>query len=181
MSKPSDQKPPKDDLAAKVQAAQAQNAKFTDMEKEVADLTAQLQKMTDLAGRAQADLQNAKVRMQRDREELGTFAMESILKKLLPMVDNFQRAFQHLPTELQDHEWIKGVSAIEQNLMRIMGEMGLRKIEALGQQVDTAKHEVLTIGPGTEGEIIEVFEEGYELNGKTLRPTKVKVGDGSQA
>lgn len=146
---------------------------------QVQELTAQMQKLTDLAGRAQADLQNAKIRMEKDQKDLGKFATESVLKKLLPVVDNFQRAFQHLPEELKDHEWVRGVATIEQDFMRITNEMGLRKIESRGTQVDTAKHEVLTIGPGKEGEIIEIFEEGYELNGRVLRPAKVKVGDGT--
>ncbi|MBI3332402.1 nucleotide exchange factor GrpE [Candidatus Peregrinibacteria bacterium] len=152
--------------------------KILALEGQVAELTTQLKKLTDLAGRAQADLQNAKIRMEKDRDDLGKFATESVLKKLLPVIDHFQRAFQHLPEDLKDHEWVKGVAAIEQDFTRLLSELGLRKIESLGADVDTAKHEVLTIGPGEEGKILEVFEEGYELNGRVLRPAKVKVGDG---
>lgn len=135
--------------------------------------------MTDIAARAQADLQNAKIRMKKDSEDIGKFAAEMFIRKLLPTIDNFQRAFLHLPEDLKNHEWVKGITAIEQELMRQMGEMGLKKMECLGQQVDTARHEVITIGPGKEGEIIEVIENGYELHGKVLRPAKVIVGDGS--
>lgn len=117
--------------------------------------------------------------MQKDGDDIRKFAAEELLKRLLPTIDNFQRAFQHLPDDLMDHEWVKGITAIEQDLMRKMGEMGLSKMECLGQQVDTARHEVVTIGPGKEGEIITVIEDGYELNGKILRPAKVIVGDGT--
>ncbi len=149
------------------------------LESQIKDLTAKLQQMTDMAGRAQADLQNAKTRMQKDSEDFRKFASEGFIRKLLPLVDNFQRAFQHLPEDLKANEWVKGVFAIEQDLMRQMGEMGLRKMETLGQQVDTARHEVITIGPGKEGEIIDVIEDGYELNGKILRVAKVRVGSGT--
>ena len=140
------------------------------------DLTAKLQQMTDLAARAQADLQNAKIRMQKDGEEIRRYASEGLLKKLLPTIDNFQRAFAHFPEDLKNHEWVRGITAIEQDLMRQMSEMGLKKMECLGQQVDTARHEVITLGSGKEGEIIDVIEDGYELNGKILRPAKVRVG-----
>ena len=147
-------------------------------EAQIKDLTAKLQQMTDLAARAQADLQNAKIRMQKDSEDLRKFAAEGFIRKLLPAIDNFQRAFQHLPEDLKNHEWVKGVFAIEEDLMRQMGEMGLKKMQTQGQ-VDTAKHEVITLGPGKEGAIIDVIENGYELSGKVMRPAKVRVGDGS--
>lgn len=163
------------------QAGQSADPRIAHFEAQVKELTTALAQMTDVAARAQADLQNAKIRMQKDGDELRTFAAESFIKKLSPTIDNFQRAFQHLPDDLKSHEWVKGITAIEQDLMRQMTEMGLTKMECLGQQVDTARHDVITIGPGREGEIIEVVENGYELHGKVLRPAKVVVGSGQAA
>lgn len=159
----------------------AQGDRLAALEQEVKDLREHLRQMTDIAARAQADLQNAKLRMQKDGEDIRTFAAEAALRKLLPTVDGFQRAFRHLPDDLKNHEWVKGVAAVEQELLRRMGEMGLRSMECRGQQVDTAKHEVVTLGPGKEGEIIDVVEDGYELHGKVLRPAKVIVGGGETA
>lgn len=156
-------------------------AQISQLQAKIAELEAQLKKLGDMAGRAQADLQNAKVRLERDTDDLRKFATQGMILKLLPIIDNFQRAFQHLPEDLKNHEWVKGVGAIEQDFIKQLSVMGLQKIESLGAQVDTAKHEVITVGPGKEGEIIEVFEEGYALNGKPLRPAKVRVGAGSAA
>ncbi len=153
-------------------------ARVTELEVRMKDLEDQLARLTDIAARSQADLQNAKVRMQRDAEDIRKYAAESVIVRLLPVVDNFQRAFLHLPEELKSQDWVKGVLSIEQAFMKELAEMGLKKTETLGQQVDTARHEVITVGEGTEGEIIEVFEDGYELNGKVIRPAKVKVGGG---
>ncbi|MBU0766988.1 nucleotide exchange factor GrpE [Patescibacteria group bacterium] len=139
-------------------------------------LTAELAKMKDLAGRAQADLQNAKDRMQKEGEELRKFALENTLLLLLPTIDNFQRAFEHLPENLDGNEWVEGVIAIEKDLMGKLGALGLEKIECIGEQVDSEKHEVLQTGSGEEGKVIEVFEDGFVFNGKILRPAKVKVG-----
>ena len=138
-----------------------------------------MERLKDLAARSQADLQNAKDRLEREARDMRTFAVESIIQKLLPTIDNFQRGFQHLPQELAGHDWVKGMQAVEQDFMRLLGESGLQPIESLGQQVDPTKHEVLQAGPGEEGIISEVFEEGYELNGKVIRIARVKVGDGS--
>ena len=170
----SSKKPPAD-----AASSQAHDDRIAELETQIKELTVKLQQMTDIAARAQADLQNAKIRMQKDSDDLRKFASEMFLQKLLPTIDNFQRAFQHLPDDLKNHEWVKGITAIEQDLMRHMTEMGLKKMECLGSQVDTAPHEVITIGHGTEAEIIDVIENGYELNGKILRPAKVRVGDGS--
>ena len=148
----------------------------TKLQAEVAGLKQELSKLKDLAGRAQADLQNAKDRLERERQDVSKFALEGTLKRLLPTIDNFQRAFQHLPEDLENHDWVKGVSAIEQELVKQATDLGLKKMEALGASLDPSKHEVLQAGPGEEGKVIEVFEEGYEFNGRVLRPAKVKVG-----
>ncbi|MDD4628382.1 MAG: nucleotide exchange factor GrpE [Candidatus Peribacteraceae bacterium] len=145
---------------------------------ETAALTQEVERLKDIAGRAQADLQNAKERLERERQDVAKYALEGTLKRLLPTIDNFQRATQHLPEDLRNHDWVKGVAAIEQDLVKQVTELGLRKIVALGQQLDPTKHEVLQAGPGEKGRVIEVYEEGYEFNGKVLRPAKVKVGDG---
>ncbi|MFA5273136.1 MAG: nucleotide exchange factor GrpE [Candidatus Peribacter sp.] len=136
-------------------------------------------RLKDIAGRAQADLQNAKERLERERQDVGRFALAGALTKLLPTIDNFQRAFRHLPEELKNNEWVNGVAAIEQELVKQVTELGLQKINALGQPLDPTRHEVLQTGPGEQGKVLEIFEEGYEFNGRVLRPAKVRVGDGT--
>lgn len=137
---------------------------------------AEVQRFKELAARAQADLQNAKARVEREREEMGKFASEGLLRALLPTIDNFQRAIRHIPADLAEHEWVKGMVATEQELVRRLGDAGLSKIDALGQLVDPHKHEVLLTGDGPANTVIEILEDGYELAGKVLRPAKVKVG-----
>lgn len=153
----------------------------TALQQQIAQLQEELQKMKDLAARAQADLQNAKVRAEREATELRMFASESIIRKILPTLDNFQRAFQHVPDDLASHEWVKGVQAIESDLMKQVSDAGLKRMQSLGEIVDPQRHEVLSLGAGKADTVVEVFEEGYELNGKVIRPAKVKAGDGSEA
>lgn len=148
------------------------------LEAELEGLRGQVAKLTEIAARAQADLQNARARVERDALELRAFAAEGVIGRLLPTIDNFQRAFQHLPEDLGDHEWVKGVQAIEQELLRNLGDLGLKKFSPLGQKIDPTRHEVVLTGSGEAETVIDVLADGYELNGRVLRPAKVKVGDG---
>lgn len=139
---------------------------------------AEVLRLKDMAGRAQADLQNAKQRLEREAQDMRSFAAESVVRRILPTLDNFQRAFQSVPADLATNEWVKGVTAIEQELFRQVTELGLRRMESLGKPVDPQQHEVLSAGPGEDGTVAEVFEEGYTLNGKVIRPAKVRAGNG---
>ena len=166
-------------MQGKKQHPPAQQSSVAALEAQLKELKIQVQTLTELAARAQADLQNARARLERDAEDIRKFAAESVLRKILPTIDNFQRAFQHLPEDLKHHAWTKGVQATEQELLRHLTELGLTKMSPLGNNIDPVRHEVLLMGPGKIDTIIEVLEDGYELNGKMLRPAKVKVGDGT--
>lgn len=157
---------------------QAQDAQTADPKEGIADLAAQVKRLTDVAGRAQAELLNAKARLEKEGAEIRTYAAEVALLKLLPTIDNFQRALKHLPADIKDHQWVRGVVALEQNFLKQVTDMGLEKFESLGQVIDTSRHEVIMEGPGEKGKVAEVLEDGYELHGKVIRPAKVKVGSG---
>ncbi len=172
---------PQDDLAAKVAAAAAQDSKYAELEKKIEDLNGQLKAMTEAAARAQAELLNAKSRLEREAGDMRKFAAEAVLMKLLPVIDNLQRAIKHLPEDLKDNEWVKGVIATEQQLLKQVGEMGLIRFESLGEPLDPARHEVLMQGAGKENTVTDVIEDGYELHGKVVRPAKVKSGSDSAA
>lgn len=151
-----------------------------DVHAELAAAKAEIQRLKDLAGRAQADLQNAKQRLDREASDMRSFAAEGVVKKILPTLDNFQRAFSAVPQDIAGHEWVKGLTAIEQDLLRQVADMGLQRMSSLGETADPARHDVITVGPGEEGKVVEVFEEGYALNGKVIRPAKVRAGNGDQ-
>lgn len=157
--------PPADDVAAlraELEAAKAEAAR-----------------LKDIAGRAQADLQNAKQRLEREAADLRAYAAEGVILRILPTLDNFQRAFGAVPKDIAGHEWVKGLTAIEQDLFRQVSELGLERMASLGAAVDPAVHDVITVGPGDEGKVVEVFEEGYLLNGKVIRHAKVRAGGGA--
>ena len=137
------------------------------------ELTKQVERLTDLAARAQADLQNFKARQGKDGEELRKFANVPLLLKLLPVRDDLARAAIVHPQD-------PGYRQIVEKLDKVLTEAGVQKIEALGQFLDTAKHEVVNTSPGEKDIVTAVHEEGYELHGRVLRPSKVQVGEGNR-
>ncbi len=167
---------PQDDLTAKVRAAKNTDDQLATLEQKVLELTEQLKSYSESSSRSQAELQNAKIRLEREAGEMRKFAAEGVLLKLLPTIDNLQRALKHLPEKLLADTWVQGIVVIEQQLLKEVGDMGLIRFESLGQPLDAERHEVLMQIPGAAGTVMEVLEDGYELHGKVVRPAKVKVG-----
>lgn len=143
--------------------------------------------------RAQADYQNLKRDMEKEKVELAKFANLSLLLELLPVLDNFSRAVQHLPEDKsgeaprtgqagsgsagKNDEWVKGVLAIQQQLQSILSGMGVTEVPAEGM-FNPELHETVGDGDGQDaatGTILEVVQPGYLLYGKLIRPAKVKV------
>lgn len=147
---------------------------------QIVALEAEVKKFRDLAARAQAELQNAKARSEKEAADMRMFASESLIRRLLPTLDNFQRAFAHMPDELKTHEWVKGLYAVEQELLKQLEAVGLQRMQSMGAAVDPQYHEVLMTGesedPSQVGTVIAVFEEGYLLGPRVLRVAKVEQG-----
>lgn len=127
--------------------------------------------------RTAAELENFRKQVERDKIDFAKFAGENILTALLPILENFKRAANHLPENLKSDDWATGISAIEKQFESTLANLGLRKIEAkIGSDCDPNRHEIIATGEGENGKILEILEDGYELNGKVLRAAKIKVG-----
>jgi len=140
----------------------------------------QKQKDEYLAGwqRARADFINYK---KEETERVGTFfsyAIEGLVLKFLPILDNFELIEKNLPKDLDDNEYIKGVSQIKVQVKDILKNLGVKEIKALKEKFDPSFHEAVE-QVETEGEesgiVIEEVQKGYKLQDKVIRPAKVKV------
>lgn len=136
----------------------------------------QLAQMTEAAKRVMADFQNFKRRTEEERGELQVYANMKLLQAIFPAIDNLGRAFENIPEELKENEWVKGVQATEANLLSALETLGLETIDATGVPVDPNIHEVLMEGEGPAGEVTQILEKGFSFKGKTVRPAKVQVG-----
>lgn len=140
----------------------------------------QIKQLTETAKYALADLQNYRKRMEQERTQFVQFATIGLISELLPILDNFNRAFAQVPDEIVKSEWFKGALQIEQQLAGIMRKQGVQEVpSSVGTPLDPKVHEAITTGPGAEGVILEEYEKGYMLGERLIRPAKVKVGDGN--
>lgn len=132
---------------------------------------------TNLSGwqRSQADFENYKRRKENENQELVEFAREVTVAKLLPTLDSLEQALRHMPEGI-DEKWKNGVLGTLQQLDKALGELGVKKIEALGKKFDPNFHEAVQEVPGEEdGMVTQEFMTGYEINGKVIRPSQVAI------
>ncbi len=138
-----------------------------------------------LAQRAQADLINFRKRADEERQDLAGSAGAQVILRVLPVLDDLQRALAHAAEEPGSQSgWLEGFQLIERKLHGIFVAEGLERIEAEGGFFNPFEHEVVgqfdVIGR-REGEILEVTRQGYRMNGRVIRPAQVVVQSGAPA
>jgi len=133
--------------------------------------------------RALAETENLRKRHQRERDEYLKFASLPLIKKLLNVIDDLDRALE-MANPQQDYDSLqKGISMICQRLKEIIAEAGVEPVEALGQSFDPQYHQPLTVEESSEypeNTVIEELQKGYTMHGRLIRPSLVKVS-GSQS
>lgn len=128
--------------------------------------------------RARAEFANYKKRVEAEREELRRTSTEALLLKLLPVVDDFERAFQALPEDSTDAAWVDGFKMILRKLQAVLESQDVAPIEAANQLFDPLWHQAVMQEETDEhpdGYVIEEMQRGYRLGERVLRPSMVKV------
>ncbi|OGW86929.1 MAG: nucleotide exchange factor GrpE [Omnitrophica bacterium RIFCSPHIGHO2_02_FULL_46_11] len=129
--------------------------------------------------RSAADFDNAKKRLTKEREEFLKFAIENLIYDLLPVLDHLELALAHLDAKDEKIKSIRdGFLLIQRQLLAILAGHGVKRVEAFGKHFDPHVHEAVShiiTHEQPEGTIVEEILPGYELNGKLLRPAKVKI------
>jgi molecular chaperone GrpE len=129
--------------------------------------------------RERAEFQNYKRRTAEERlRELG-LAGEDLIRKVLTLADDFDRAIEARPSEIADHPWLEGIAAIDRKLRLLLESEGVTTIDATaGRPFDPREHEAIVNVPDTgraEGEIVEEVRRGYRLRDRVIRPALVAV------
>ncbi len=161
----------------KVSASRKSNHKIKE-NKKIAELTEQLEKEREKCLRIQAEMMNFKRRKEDEVAGIKKYANEDILKDLLMIVDNFERALK-LETE-ENKEFLKGFSMIYTSILNILNENEVTEIPADNVVFDPEVHQaVLTdkVDDVEPGIIIEVLQKGYKYKDRVLRPAMVKVSE----
>jgi molecular chaperone GrpE len=136
--------------------------------------------------RAKADLVNARKRDEDDRREFVKFANERLIDGLVPVLESFDLATANKAVwEKADRNWRIGVEYIHSQLKKALADAGLEEVDPTGKPFDHSRDEAAEYVPVSEEKdnhkVVAVIQKGYNLNGKPLRPPKVRVGEYKRA
>jgi molecular chaperone GrpE len=146
---------------------------------EIESLRAERDELKDQLLRRRADFENYKKRVERDRQQASQDAVASLLKSLIPTLDNLERARAHSD---EGDSLREGLELIYRNLVLALESVGLESHDPLGERYDPEFHEALSHEevPGAEDDtIVEVFRKGYAYKDRLLRAALVKVAKGA--
>ena len=127
--------------------------------------------------RARADLENFRKRAQREKEDLVKFSNETILRELLPVIDNLERALQHAAVE-GETGLLQGVELTLGQFSRVLEKFNVVAIDAVGELFDPARHEAMGQIESAElpaNTVVQLLQKGYLLNDRLLRPAMVLI------
>ena len=168
-------------VAEEVTEEVEETSELETLRQELEEAKAQAAEYLDGWQRARAEFANYKKRNEQERQELFKLANSTLIVRLLPIFDDFERAFQTLPSNLLSLTWIDGVALIYRRLQAILDGEGLTPMETEGQSFDPLVHEAVTYEESAEhqeGQIIGEVQRGYKLGDRVLRPALVRVAKG---
>ncbi|MBI4037278.1 nucleotide exchange factor GrpE [Candidatus Daviesbacteria bacterium] len=148
-------------------------AKKTDskkLEEELVNLENQLK-------RAVADYRNLERRVEEDSKSYAHRAKSQLLLKFLPVLDNLEQAVAGAQNSGEKSGWLEGIVMSIKQFRQVLSEEGLEIIE-VGDEFDPNIEEAVDVAEGEEGKLLRVLQNGYTLDGKVIRPTRVVVGKG---
>ena len=149
-----------------------------DPAQENAALTAQVAELKDRLLRAQADWDNSRKRILREKEEAVRYAGEALLERLLPVLDNFDMGMQAAKTATDVKAIVQGFEMVQSQLQQFLRDSGVEAIEAVGHPFDPHRHEALGHHESVEhpeGQVLMQMRKGYKLKDRLLRPASVFV------
>ncbi|NJC96643.1 MAG: nucleotide exchange factor GrpE [Anaerolineales bacterium] len=145
------------------------------LKKQLEEAEAKASEYKDSWMRSQAEFQNYKKRIERDSDLMRATMKGDIVRKILPLLDDLERALQNRP---EDQSWANGIELIVRKFQTTLESEGVKKIEAAGAEFDPNFHEAISHEPNEDvpsGHVIEVVQNGYMLGERVLRPALVRV------
>lgn len=140
------------------------------LEQQVAELTEALQ-------RERADIMNIRRRHDEQIAGLKSTVKASVIRDLLPVIDNFERSLKHVPDDLKDNAYIKGIQGVVKQFEKTLADLGVVRIKTVGQPFDPKWHEAISMeeGEGTEEVVSEELQAGYAIGDEVIRHAMVRV------
>jgi len=161
-----------------VETPEPESAEPPTLEEQLAAAQAEAEDYKDRWLRSQAEFANARKRMEKQRLDTYTNATVNVMDKLLPIVDDFERAMESLPAEMSESSWLEGIQLVQRKLLATLENFNVTPIEAVGQPFDPNLHEAITQEPTDEfesGVVCRVMQTGYKIGDRVIRPSLVVV------
>jgi molecular chaperone GrpE len=140
-------------------------------------LETQLQELTSALQRERADAVNLRRRHEEEIASLRTRLRANVVRELLPVIDNFERALKHVPKDLESNDYIKGVQGVVEQFEKTLADMGVERIKTVGEHFDPHLHEAVSMeeGDGKHEIVSEELQAGYRLGDDVIRHAMVRV------
>jgi molecular chaperone GrpE len=140
-------------------------------------LQTQLDEVTAALQRERADATNIRRRYDEHIASLQTVAKASVVRDLLPVIDNFERALKHVPADLAENDYVKGIQVIVKQFEKTLEQLGVKKIKTVGEVFNPHLHEAVSMedGDGEQEIVSEELQPGYVLGDEVLRHAMVRV------
>lgn len=151
--------------------------KIVDFEEVANKLAQELAEANDALLRERADAANVRRRAEEDRVKLGSFYKAHVVKELLPVIDNFERALKAIPADIAEHDYVKGIQGVVKQFEQTLAKIGVERIKTVGEKFDPALHEAVTMedGDGVDEIVSEELQAGYKVGDEVIRHAMVRV------
>jgi molecular chaperone GrpE len=146
----------------------------------LAQLEQQIGELTEALQRERADAANIRRRAEEDRLQLANFYKAIVIREILPVIDNLDRAVHHRPKQYASDEWAAGIDKISHQLEKVLADIGVQRIKTVGQPFDPRFHEAISMeDAGGKKEIVsQELQAGYTLGDEIIRHALVRVKRG---
>jgi molecular chaperone GrpE len=140
-------------------------------------LQQQVDELTEAVQRERADAVNLRRRHEEQIVGLKNTIRANVVRQLLPVIDNFERSLKHVPADLTENEYVKGIQAVVKQFEKTLADLGVQRIKTVGELFDPRWHEAIMMeeGDGTEEVVSEELQAGYHLGDEVIRHAMVKV------
>jgi molecular chaperone GrpE len=140
-------------------------------------LEAKVSELTDALQRERADITNIRRRHDEQMSHLRNYAKAGVIRDLLPAIDNLERALKHAPKDLENHDYVKGVSGVVKQFEKALQGIGVERVKTVGEEFDPKYHEAISMeeGEGNREVVGEELQAGYVLGDEVIRHAMVKV------
>jgi molecular chaperone GrpE len=136
-----------------------------------------VEELTQALQRERADATNIRRRHEEEIANLRSHLKANVVRELLPAVDNFERALKHVPEDIKDNDYIKGVQGVVKQFEKTLADMGVERIKTVGEVFDPTYHEAVSMeeGEGTKELVSEELQAGYKIGDDVIRHAMVRV------